>query len=264
MSTIAASTPPEFLKVLAHDVRWQLLSALAYTDCRVQELVELVGRPMNLISYHLGVLRRHALVNERRSSADGRDVYYSLDLDRLQALFQESGARLHPLLGPAAPAAQAAAMPAVARVLFLCTHNSARSQMAEALLRQLGGPRVEVFSAGTRPGRVHPLAISTLAATGIDISGQRSKHLDEFRGQHFTYIITVCDRVREECPVFPGDPAQIHWSIPDPVEVQDSGEEQQQAFKETARQLSTRLRHFLPVLDRRGRRHAASIDLTIT
>lgn len=240
----------EFLKLLAHELRWQLLAALAVGDWRVQELVERVGRPMNLVSYHLAQLRRMSLVQERRSSADARDVYYSLDLERMRDLYAASSAALHPLLGNCAPVPLSAPTAPPVRVLFLCTHNSARSQMAEALLRQLGGPAVEVFSAGTEVSEVHPLAIAAMAGLGIDISGQRSKHLDEFRGQSFDAIITVCDRVREECPVFPGDPAQIHWSFADPAAVTGDPDTQRQAFAETARQLGMRVRHVLPVLTR--------------
>jgi protein-tyrosine-phosphatase/DNA-binding transcriptional ArsR family regulator len=239
----------EFLKLLAHELRWQLLATLAVGDWRVQELVERVGRPMNLVSYHLAQLRRMALVRERRSSADARDVYYSLDLERMRDLYAASGAALHPLLGDCAPAAQSGTAAQSVRVLFLCTHNSARSQMAEALLRQVGGAAVEVFSAGTEVSTVHPLAIAAMADLGIDISGQRSKHLDEFRRQSFDAIITVCDRVREECPVFPGDPEQIHWSFADPAVAGDP-DMRRQAFAETARQLAMRVRHVLPVLTR--------------
>lgn len=246
----------EFLKLLAHELRWQLLAALAVGDWRVQELVERVGRPMNLVSYHLAQLRRMDLVRERRSSADGRDVYYSLDLAHLRDLYAASGVALHPLLGQTtgAPPALAAAPHAPVRVLFLCTHNSARSQMAEALLRQLGGPAVDVYSAGTEVSVIHPLAVAALADLGIDIGGQRSKHLDEFRGESFDYIITVCDRVREECPVFPGDPVQIHWSFADPAAVTGDAAPQRQVFDETARQIAMRVRHVLPVLARTAAR----------
>ena len=240
----------EFLKLLAHELRWQLLAALAVGDWRVQELVERVGRPMNVVSYHLAQLRRMSLVQERRSSADAREVYYSLDLERMRDLYAASGAALHPLLGDCAPVEPSVPAAPPVRVLFLCTHNSARSQMAEALLRQLGSTAVEVFSAGTEVSTVHPLAIAAMAGLGIDISGQRSKHLDEFRGQSFDAIITVCDRVREECPVFPGDPEQIHWSFADPAAVTGDLETRQQAFALTARQLGMRVRHVLPVLAR--------------
>lgn len=246
------TVPPDFLKLLAHDLRWQLLRLLVQSDCRVQELVEQVNRPMNLVSYHLKQLRAAHLVTERRSSADGRDVYYTLDLARLNVLYHESGAQLHPVLGYA-PAPQPALAPASAtpptRVLFLCTHNSARSQMAEGLLRHLGGARVAVFSAGNQPATVHPYAIRALAELGIDISKQCSKHMDEFHGQSFDLVITVCDRVRENCPIFPGDPEQIHWSIPDPLA--KAGDDDYPQFTAIAQDLRTRISYLLLTLPRK-------------
>lgn len=254
--------PPEFLRLLAHEVRWHLVAALAESDRRVQELVELLQRPQNLVSYHLRLLRAGRLVHERRSSADGRDVYYSLDLDRLRALYLDSGDALHPALvceqrdiGNRDQQAVVQHLPEGERqpyrVLFLCTHNSARSQLAEGILRATVGPLVSVFSAGSEPGHVHPLAIRAAAAMQVDISGQRSKHMDEFAGQAFDYVITVCDRVREVCPVFPNDPHRIHWSFPDPAAVEGTEEERYQAFMQTARELTTRLGYLRLMLERR-------------
>ena len=131
------------------------------------------------------------------------------------------------------------------RVLFLCTHNSARSQMAEGLLRALGGGRFEAASAGTEVTRVHPLAVATMAAAGIDLRGHRSKHLDEFAGQRFDYLITVCDDAAEACPVFPGASERIHWSIPDPSAVKGGEQERAQAFADAAEELATRVRSFV-------------------
>lgn len=102
------------------------------------------------------------------------------------------------------------------RVLFLCTHNSARSQMAEGFLRALDGDRSEVFSAGTEVTRVHPLAIEAMREAGIDISSHRSKSLDELRGQPFDLLITVCDSAKESCPILPGVREKLHWSFEDP------------------------------------------------
>lgn len=212
--------PPTILKLLAHDVRWQLLALLAQSDYRVNELSALLQKPLNLVSYHLRLLRSEAIVHERRSSADARDVYYSLDFPEFQRLYKFAGESLHPAFGGAQPAGAdrpTATAGSPLRVLFLCTHNSARSQMAEGLLRHLGGPGIEVFSAGNQPATVHPHAIRAMAELGIDISSQRSKHVDEFLGQSFDLVITVCDRVRENCPVFPDDPEHVHWSIPDPL-----------------------------------------------
>ena len=128
---------------------------------------------------------------------------------------------------------------APARVLFLCTHNSARSQMAEAILRHVAGGRVEAYSAGNEPGRVHPDALQTLSSIGINTEGLTSKHLKEYLGQRFDYTVTVCDKARESCPIFPGNPTQIHWSYPDPSAVQDP-KERLDAFREIATDLVSR------------------------
>jgi arsenate reductase len=138
------------------------------------------------------------------------------------------------------------------RFLVLCTHNSARSQMAEGILRRLGGDRVEVFSAGTVATRVHPLAIAAMAEKGMDISGQRSKHLDELAGEEFDYVITVCDNAQESCPIFPGAPERIHWSIPDPSAVEGSEEVRLRAFRAALDELTTRIRDLLPSIGRQA------------
>jgi len=140
------------------------------------------------------------------------------------------------------------------RVLFLCTHNAARSQMAEGILRDFSKGTVEVYSAGTEPTGVHPLAVVALQEMRIDISGQRSKHVDEFAGQMFDFVATLCDSAREVCPVFPGDPERIHWSFPDPGAVQGTDEERLQAFKQVARELASRLRPFLAIVERGQKR----------
>lgn len=136
------------------------------------------------------------------------------------------------------------------RVLFLCTHNSARSQMAEGLLRKIGGDRFEVFSAGTEKTRVHPLAIRAMNDAGIDISAQRSKTLLEFAGQRFDYVITVCDRANESCPVFPGDTQRIHWSFEDPTATQGSEDQRLRAFRAVRDAIQQRLRIFETVASR--------------
>lgn len=255
LSVFAPFDPPAFLSLLAHELRWSLLEILAAGDRRVQELVAQLDKPQNLVSYHLRRLRDAGLVHERRSSLDARDVYYSLDLERLQTLYSVAGESLHPALCRSAPRVRDrpgnGEGQAPARVLFLCTHNSARSQLAEGILRANAGDRVEVLSAGSEAGKVHPMAVRAAAALQIDISRQRSKHMDELAGQAFDYVITVCDRVREVCPVLPEDRIQIHWSIPDPAEVTGSEEQQYQAFLHTARALSTRIGYLLMVIERR-------------
>ena len=117
------------------------------------------------------------------------------------------------------------------RVLILCTANSARSQMAEGLLRNLAGDRFEVFSAGAKPSVVNPLAIQAMGELGIDIHAHRSKHLNEFLKQPFDYVITVCDTAAESCPIFPGPAQRIHWSFPDPAAVEGSQEERLASFR---------------------------------
>lgn len=130
------------------------------------------------------------------------------------------------------------------RVLILCTGNSARSQMAEGLLRHDAGKVYEVFSAGTKPTRVRPEAISVMREVGIDISGHRSKSVDEFAGQEFDYVITVCDNAKESCPVLPVKTKRIHWSIEDPAAAQGSEEEILTAFRRVRDELRTRLQAF--------------------
>ncbi len=118
------------------------------------------------------------------------------------------------------------------RVLFLCTHNSARSQMAEGLLRRLGGDRFEVFSAGSEATFVRPLAIRAMAELGIDIARQESKTLDRYGEEPFDYVITVCDQANATCPLFPGGRRRLHWSLPDPSQAQGTQEEQLAAYRQ--------------------------------
>jgi arsenate reductase len=122
--------------------------------------------------------------------------------------------------------------PTKPRVLFVCTNNSARSQMAEGLLRHLYGDRYEVFSAGTLPTEVHPLAIRAMVERDVDISDQRSKSLNELRGQEFGLVVTVCDRAKEACPFFPGGVERLHQSFPDPAAAAGTEEDRLCAFRE--------------------------------
>ncbi len=131
------------------------------------------------------------------------------------------------------------------RVLILCTGNSARSQMAEGLLRSEAGDRFEVFSAGVKPTQVRPEAVAVMRELGIDISVQRSKSVDEFDSQTFDYVITVCDNAKESCPVFPGAPKRIHWSFEDPAAVQGSRAERESAFRAARDQILAKLKAFV-------------------
>ena len=133
------------------------------------------------------------------------------------------------------------------RVLILCTGNSARSQMAEGLLRHDGGAAFEVMSAGTKPSHVRPEAIAAMHEIGIDISGHRSKSVDEFAGQTFDYVITVCDNAKESCPIFPAATKRIHWSLDDPAAVQGSEEQRLAEFRRVRDQLRSLLRQFAEV-----------------
>jgi arsenate reductase (thioredoxin) len=137
-------------------------------------------------------------------------------------------------------------MSAKQRVLILCTGNSARSQMAEGLLRHDAGDRFEVFSAGTKPGQVRPEAISVMRELGIDISGHRSKHVDELAGQPFDYVLTVCDNANESCPIYPGHTNRLHRSFDDPAAVQGSEPQRLAVFRRVRDEIRDYLRTFPP------------------
>jgi protein-tyrosine-phosphatase/DNA-binding transcriptional ArsR family regulator len=241
-------TPPEFLALAGHPLRWQLLGELARSDRTVHELTGLVGEAQNLVSYHLGKLREGGMVSARRSSADGRDAYYTVDLPRISELLTATAGALHPGLR-FTPSSGGGDGPGTATVLFLCTGNSARSQMAEALTRDRSGGAVQAFSAGSNPKPLHPNAVRVMRDDhGVDLAGLESKHLSVFADQHFDWVISLCDRVREVCPEFPGDPETIHWSIADPAAGQADDEASYPAFQQTAAELETRIGFLLAVL----------------
>ena len=242
-----------FVRLAAHPLRWRLLTELADSDYRVRELVMRVGQPQNLVSYHLRLLRNAGLVSATRSSFDGRDSYYHLDLDRCADALADTGAALHPTLRPESlpriPRVDLRRSPRVS-VLFVCTGNSARSPIAEALLRHRTGGQVQVASAGSRPKpRLHLNAVRVLHDEfGIDITGQRPRHLDTLSGRRFDYVVSLCDKAREACPDFPDHPRWVHWSIPDPAAPGDTDQTTYPAFQQTATDIDTRIRHLLPVL----------------
>ncbi|MGA4987805.1 metalloregulator ArsR/SmtB family transcription factor [Nonomuraea bangladeshensis] len=254
MELSGRAVPPPFVRLAAHEVRWRLLSELAHGDLRVRELVALVGEPQNLVSYHLRLLRSAGLVTARRSSFDGRDSYYHLDLERCADALAAAGAALHPALrlspaetaGTAETPGAAGVSAGAPAVLFLCTGNSARSPVAEALLRHRTGGRAEVTSAGSHPkDRLHPHAVRVLRRRyDIDVADRRPRGLDTLTGRRFDYVISLCDKVREACPDFGGHPRRLHWSIPDPAADQDG----YPAFDRTAAEIDTRVRHLQPVL----------------
>jgi ArsR family transcriptional regulator, arsenate/arsenite/antimonite-responsive transcriptional repressor / arsenate reductase (thioredoxin) len=240
-------TTPAVFRLSGHPVRWRLLQKLVASDRQVRELSRLVDERQSLTSYHLGQLRKGGLVSARRSAADGRDTYYSLDLPACRDALVEAGAALHPglrLVRPPSSSGRTGARPGasgpVTKVLFLCTGNSARSQMAQALVETMAGPRVRACSAGSSPKGLHPSAVRVMRARGIDISGRRPKRVDEFADEHFDFVITLCDRVREVCPEFDGSPITSHWSMPDPAaEVGDGPDDA--PFIRTADELTTRI-----------------------
>jgi protein-tyrosine-phosphatase/DNA-binding transcriptional ArsR family regulator len=236
-------SPPEFLQLVADPQRWQLLTELALSDRRVGELTQLLGKPQNLVSYHLAELRKGGLVRARRSSADGRDTYYRVDLMHCQDLLGATGVALHPglRLQPVPPAAVPVSRGPTPLVLFLCTGNSARSQMAEALLEVRSDHAVAARSAGSHPKTLHSNAVRVMAEHGVDISGRSTKHLDVFAGTRFDQVITLCDKVREICPEFPGQPAAAHWSMADPAAEGDTSTKSYPAFCHAADELEVRI-----------------------
>jgi arsenate reductase len=179
------------------------------------------------------------------------------DLDRLESELLD----LELTIAAAGRARRTRPMPDLApiRVLFLCTHNSARSQIAEALLSRYGGADFFVRSAGTEASRVNPYAVRVLGEQGIDWSGARSKVLTEFVDEPWDYVITVCDRARQACPVFPGAVNSLHWGLDDPSEVEGDDEVRLAAFRKTEQEVAVRLRPFIEVALRAAGRPARPV-----
>ena len=246
----AELSPPRFLRLAGHPVRWRLLSELARSDRQVRELCTLTGRPQSLVSYHLGQLRAGQVVSMRRSSADRRDTYYSLDLARCGALLTSTGGALHPglRLDTLPPVDRPRrSRRARTRVLFLCTGNSARSQMAQALLEHLSDGAVDASSAGSHPKPLHPDAVRAMREKGVDIAGRRSTHL---LGAHRAALRLRGQPLRSRArglPRVPEQPDVIHWSIPDPAREDDVD-----AFRRTATELATRIDFLLQLIDHRS------------
>ena len=197
----------------------------------------MVGKPQNLVSYHLGELRKAHIVTSRRSSADGRYVYYRADLTRCRNLIGSAGAALHPglRLTPGTPQTIGHRR-RPPRVLFACTGNSARSQIAAALLEHRSGSAIEARSAGSHPKPLHPHAVRVMAERGIDISSNEPTHLSRYSRTRLDRVVTLCDKVREVCPEFSGRPPASHWSLPDPA-----ADGSYEAFVRTACDLEDRI-----------------------
>jgi protein-tyrosine-phosphatase/DNA-binding transcriptional ArsR family regulator len=249
----ARQPAPSFIGLAGHPLRWGLLTELARSDRHVNELTQLLDQPQALVSYHLGRLRNGGLVSSRRSSHDGRASYYNVDLARCGDALSATGASLHPGLALRVDSAAASLRrrPDRARVLFACTGNGARSQIAEALLQHLAGDRVEVFSGGSHPKPIHPNAIKVLAERGIDISDRQSKPLTQFDGKHFDYIVTLCDKVREACPEFSTRAQAIHWSIEDPSRSPGTDRATYPVFRALAAELESRIGYLIALINTR-------------
>jgi ArsR family transcriptional regulator len=236
------SSASSILKLLADDTRWQLILELRRSDLQAGELGALLKLPQNLVSYHLGMLRQAGLVQAHRSDADARAVYYRLDLAALGAGYAHIGAAMQ-LPNSRNPATQPAAT-----VFFLCTQNSARSQMAEGWLRHLSSGRISVRSAGIAPQVLHPLALQVMAEAGVDIGYQQAKGLDALADVVPNVVVTVCDFAREECPEWSHSTKQLHWSIPDPVRMHGNPEAQAQTFRAVRDDLRQRVEALLTLL----------------
>jgi protein-tyrosine-phosphatase len=242
---------PPFLLLAGHPVRWRMLVELAGSDRQVGELTRVVGQPQGLVSYHLARLRDGGLVSSHKSSFDGRAAYYRVHLDRCGDLLAATGAALHPGLASSGPPTTAATVVGSRRrikVLFVCTGNGTRSQIAEALLRA-SRETVEVVSAGSHPKPIHPNAITVLAEHGIDISAAQSKPITQFSGRHFDYVITLCDKVREICPEFAGQRRAMHWSIEDPSRLRGTLRATLPAFRAVASDLESRVGFLISLID---------------
>jgi protein-tyrosine-phosphatase/DNA-binding transcriptional ArsR family regulator len=261
VTDISTVSPSRFLQLLADEQRWRLLQELARSDRKVSELTDLVGKPQNLVSYHLAGLRDAGIVSARRSSADRRDTYYRIDMRQTADLLSGVGSALGPglRLGLVDPDPQDGRPPRRKPiVLFLCTGNSARSQMAEALLEHHSGGAIRARSAGSHPRLLHPNAVRVMAERGIDISGCATKHMDRFKQAHFDRVITLCDRVREICPPFAGAAHTVHWSMPDPASEGATEEASYPAFMRTAEELEGRIPFLISELKVRTERGSSN------
>ncbi|MFB9305331.1 ArsR family transcriptional regulator [Kibdelosporangium philippinense] len=235
---------PLLMQMASHPLRWELMAELAASDRRVRELVAAVGEPQNLVSYHLRLLRSAGLVTSRRSNFDGRDTYYHLDLSRCGEAFAEAATALHPALAPPKPTVSVSGS-----VLFLCTGNSARSPIAEALLRHRSGGQVEVASAGSHPKPVlHPNTVRVMGEEyGIDLSAQRTTALSTLADRRFDYVITLCDKVRE-VPRDHGAATAMHWSLPDPPAAAANDHDSYPEFRKVAAEIDTRNQFLLSLV----------------
>jgi protein-tyrosine-phosphatase/DNA-binding HxlR family transcriptional regulator len=245
---------PALITLLADPLRWQIVTELTFGDERVSDLASQLEQAESTITAQLETMRTGGLVGIRQSDADPAILYYQLDQQRLRELYQAVGLALNMPVGQDAGVAEPSSTGTASRtrVLFLCTANSARSQLAEGLMRTLSKDQVDVSSAGTMPAsQIHPLALQELTERKIDTSSLRPKSIEQFVGQKFDYVISVCDQAHETCPDFPGA-REIHWSIPDPALVEPDAA-RQRAFHMTAVELTNRVQYMLIMINRAQR-----------
>lgn len=262
---VPSEAAAQAMKALGEVNRLRVYSLLTMGPMSVAELILTLGLSQALISHHLAVLKAAGLVFDYRSPEDARSIIYAVNKDRLRTLYGELSLLLDPIkaIDPRdEPFNQLrrSMMAGPIRVLFLCTGNSARSQMAEALLRLHGEGLFEAFSAGTHPKGLHPLTVRVMEEYGVDVSQQTSKDVTTFLDQTFDYVITVCDRANEECPVFPGDYERIHWSFEDPAAAQGTAEEQLAVFRRVRIALDSRIRLFVNAHRKEATRRMALVS----
>ncbi|MBE7470940.1 MAG: hypothetical protein DPW09_18905 [Anaerolineae bacterium] len=253
----------EAMKALADPYRLHILDLLAEGEACHSELKEQVGLPPNLLSHHLRVLRQAGLVRTRHDTIDGRWIYYAANKDNLTYWRAWLGQFLDParvqarpaLCGPEGRQAPVSLLQPdevdhkrKRFVLFLCTGNSCRSQMAEAIVNTQLGDEWAAFSAGTQPaGCVHPRAVESLAEIGIDWRGHSAKHADEFRTIPFDLIVTLCDNAKKYHPTWldQSQPAPIHLGFPDPARATGSEEEVRTIFRTVREAITNQVTAFL-------------------
>ena len=259
------SDPPPILQLVAHPVRWRLLQELVHSDRAVAELTDLLEAPQSLVSYHLGSCERASscrCVAVRRIGATATTASISL----------VAGSCSKP---PAAPSTRAYGScrrrrhpmaPTVAAHVVdngCCSCAPGTAPVHRWPRRSCNGSptgRVEAASAGSNPKPLHPNAVRVMKQRGIDISANRTKHLDEFASQRFDVVITLCDRVREVCPEFPSHPELVHWSMPDPALEGPTDRDSYPAFERTASELETRIRFLLAALNEPSTRRLVMAD----
>jgi ArsR family transcriptional regulator, arsenate/arsenite/antimonite-responsive transcriptional repressor / arsenate reductase (thioredoxin) len=228
--------------------RLAIISLLSTGPMLVGDICNASGLPLTLVSQHLRVLRESGMVRAERDGKDARAVWYSLNPQRIKEIQKALSMvfDMTKIVDRRIPEAKQGLNFKGEKfsVLFLCSGNSARSQMSEALLQHYGKGLIEGRSAGTHPRKVHPLTVKVLEEIGLDTTGLKTKHYSVFSRESFRYVITVCDRANEECPDFKGDYQRIHWSIADPVK--DGNEDELvNVFKQTRQELAERIELFV-------------------